>query len=62
MKGFSKLVKRTPHMMSSKVGLAATSTDADFEILKSRFKAMEKLVQQLVRETQTYLDAARGAW
>lgn len=62
MKGFTKLVKRAPHMMSSKVGFAATSTDIEFDHLKSKFHAMQRLIGQLLKESTTFLDSTRGAW
>lgn len=60
MKGFTKLIKRAPHMMTSKVGLSATSTDVEFDHLKSKFQAMERLITQLLRESTTFLDASRN--
>ncbi|WFC94630.1 BAR adaptor protein Hob1 [Malassezia brasiliensis] len=59
MKGLAKVMKRTPHIVSSKVGLAAKSTDVEFDHMKRKFEAMERLVHQLARESKTYLDAAK---
>ncbi|WFD35500.1 BAR adaptor protein Hob1 [Malassezia cuniculi] len=60
MKGFTKLVKRAPHLVSSKVGLAATSTDVEFDHLKSKFQAMQRLITQLLKESTSFLDSARN--
>ncbi|KAI3626840.1 hob1 [Malassezia furfur] len=59
MKGLAKVMKRTPHIVTSKVGLSAKSTDVEFDHLKRKFEAMERLVHQLARESKTYLDAAK---
>ncbi|WFD40737.1 BAR adaptor protein Hob1 [Malassezia japonica] len=59
MKGFAKVMKRTPHIVTSKVGLAAKSTDVEFDHLKRKFEAMERLAHQLTKEATTYLEAAK---
>lgn len=59
MKGLAKALRRTPHMVSSKVGFSAHSTDVEFDHLNAKFEALDKLARQLVRESQTYLDAVR---
>lgn len=60
MKGFAKVMKRTPHIVTSKVGLAAKSTDVEFDHLKRKFEAMERLAHQLTKEATTYLEAAKS--
>lgn len=46
-------------MVTSKVGLAAKSTDVEFDHLRHKFKAVEKLIHQMTRESRTYLDAIK---
>lgn len=60
MKGLAKVMKRTPHIVTSRVGMSAKSTDVEFDHLKRKFEAMERLVHQLARESKTYLDAAKS--
>lgn len=60
MKGLSKFIQRTPHMVTSKVGLSAKSTDVEFDHLRNKFLAMEKLIRQLSKESSTYLDSLRS--
>lgn len=62
MKGFTKFLQRTPHMVSSKVGISAKSTDVEFDHLRHKFEAMEKLIKQLARESNTYLSAVKSAY
>lgn len=62
MKGFTKFIQRTPHMVTSKVGTSAKSTDVEFDHLRHKFEAMEKLIKQLSKESQTYLDAVKSMW
>lgn len=59
MKGFTKFIQRTPHVVTSKVGLSAKSTDVEFDHLRHKFAAVEKLIRQLTRESRTYLDAIK---
>ncbi|WFD20662.1 BAR adaptor protein Hob1 [Malassezia caprae] len=59
MKGFTKFIQRTPHVVTSKVGLSSKSTDVEFDHLRHKFKAVEKLIRQLTRESRTYLDAIK---
>lgn len=59
MKGFTKFIQRTPHVVTSKVGLSAKSTDVEFDHLRHKFTAVEKLIRQLTRESRTYLDAIK---
>ena len=49
-------------MVPSKVGMAAKSTDVEFDHLRHKFEAMEKLIKQLSKESQTYLDAVKSMW
>jgi len=59
MKGFTKFIQRTPHVVTSKVGLSSKSTDVEFDHLRHKFTAVEKLIRQLTRESRTYLDAIK---
>lgn len=59
MKGITKFLQRTPHMVSSRVGISAKSTDVEFDHFRHKFEAMEKLIKQLARESKTYLDGVK---
>ena len=62
MKGITKFLQRTPHMVSSKVGMSAKSTDVEFDHLRHKFEAMEKLIKQLAKESNTYLGAVKSVY
>lgn len=57
MKGFAKAMKRTPHLMTSKIGMAAKSSDPAFDSLNQRFTSLEKLSEKLLKDSSTFRDA-----
>ncbi|SNX83123.1 related to RVS167 - BAR adaptor protein [Melanopsichium pennsylvanicum] len=59
MKGFAKAMKRTPHLMTSKIGMAAKSSDPAFDSLNQRFTSLEKLSEKLLKDASTFRDAVR---
>ncbi|WFD07019.1 BAR adaptor protein Hob1 [Malassezia vespertilionis] len=59
MKGFAKVMKRAPHIVSSKVGLASKSTDVEFDHIRRKYEAIEKLTSLLASEGQTFLNAVK---
>ncbi|PKI83898.1 hypothetical protein MVES_002241 [Malassezia vespertilionis] len=61
MKGFAKVMKRAPHIVSSKVGLASKSTDVEFDHIRRKYEAIEKLTSLLASEGQTFLNAVKRA-
>ncbi|EPQ28487.1 uncharacterized protein PFL1_03790 [Pseudozyma flocculosa PF-1] len=60
MKGFAKAMKRTPHLMSSRVGLAAKSSDPQFDSLQQRFASLEKYAEKLLKDSATFRDAVKN--
>ncbi|PWZ00514.1 BAR-domain-containing protein [Testicularia cyperi] len=57
MKGLAKAMKRTPHIMTSKIGMAAKSSDPAFDSLNQRFTNLEKLSEKLLKDASTFRDA-----
>lgn len=60
MKGFTKAIKRTPHLMTSKIGMAAKSSDPAFDSLNQRFTSLEKLSEKLLKDASTLRDAVKN--
>ncbi|KAJ7139521.1 hypothetical protein C8R44DRAFT_764687 [Mycena epipterygia] len=60
MKGFAKTIKRTPFMVTSKVGMAKKSTDAEFDDYQRHFGTMEKAAEKLLKDTKSFTDAING--
>ncbi|GAK63595.1 hob1p [Moesziomyces antarcticus] len=60
MKGLAKAMKRTPHLMTSKIGMAAKSSDAAFDSLNQRFTNLEKLSEKLLKDASTFRDAVKN--
>lgn len=60
MKGLAKAIKRTPHLMTSKVGLATKSSDPQFDALNQRFTALEKHAEKLLKDSSTFRDAVKS--
>ncbi|KAI9572620.1 hypothetical protein HD554DRAFT_2014923 [Boletus coccyginus] len=57
MKGFTKAIKRTPHMVTSKVGYSKKSTDPEFDDYNSHFSVLEQSTEKLLKDTKAYTDA-----
>jgi amphiphysin len=57
MKGFTKAIKRTPHLVTSKAGFAKNSTDPEFDDYNSHFSALEQSTEKLLKDTKAYTDA-----
>lgn len=60
MKGLAKAMKRTPHLMTSKIGMAAKSSDPAFDSLNQRFTSLEKLSEKLLKDASTFRDAVKN--
>lgn len=60
MKGFAKAMKRTPHLMTSKIGMAAKSSDPAFDSLTQRFTNLEKLSEKLLKDSSSFRDAVKS--
>jgi len=57
MKGALKAVKRAPHLVTSKVGMASKSSDAEFDEMNRRFTAFEGYAEKLMKDTTAFRDA-----
>jgi len=57
MKGFTKAIKRTPHLVTSKAGFSKKSTDPEFDDYNTHFSALEQSTEKLLKDTKAYTDA-----
>ncbi|THU90764.1 BAR-domain-containing protein [Dendrothele bispora CBS 962.96] len=57
MKGFAKAVKRTPFMVTSKVGMSKKSNDPEFDDYQRHFTALEHAVEKLLKDTKAFTDS-----
>ncbi|KAI0321010.1 hypothetical protein OF83DRAFT_1052026 [Amylostereum chailletii] len=60
MKGFTKAIKRTPHMMTSKVGISKKSTDPEFDDYQRKFTILESATEKFLKDTRTYTEAVNS--
>ncbi|KAK7064740.1 Bar adaptor protein [Favolaschia claudopus] len=60
MKGFTKTIKRTPFMVTSKVGMSKKSTDPEFDDYQRHFGTMEKAAEKFLKDTKSFTDAVNG--
>ncbi|KAF4584519.1 hypothetical protein EYR40_004513 [Pleurotus pulmonarius] len=60
MKGLAKAVKRTPFMVTSKVGMSKKTTDPEFDDYQRHFADMEKAAEKLLKDTKAFMDAVTG--
>ncbi|PWN20365.1 BAR-domain-containing protein [Microstroma glucosiphilum] len=60
MKGITKFAKRTPHLLTTRVGMASKSHDAAFDDLNRRFTAIEKYTEKLVKDSTSFRDAVKS--
>ncbi|KAG0142334.1 hypothetical protein CROQUDRAFT_662630 [Cronartium quercuum f. sp. fusiforme G11] len=52
-----KAIKRTPHVITSKVGMAKSSNDIEVDELKRRFTAIEEESAKLLKDAKAYREA-----
>ncbi|KAI0286718.1 hypothetical protein BGY98DRAFT_941598 [Russula aff. rugulosa BPL654] len=57
MKGITKAVMRTPHMMTSKVGMSKKSTDQEFDDYQNNFALLEAAADKFLKDTKTFTNA-----
>ncbi|KAL4069323.1 hypothetical protein J3A83DRAFT_4250523 [Scleroderma citrinum] len=57
MKGFTKAIKRTPHLVTSKVGFSKTSSDPEFDDYNRHFAALEQATEKLLKDTKAFTEA-----
>ncbi|KAI0638806.1 hypothetical protein C8Q77DRAFT_1046867 [Trametes polyzona] len=48
---------RTPHMLSSKVGMTKKSTDPEFDDYARRFESIEKATEKLLKDSKAYTES-----
>ncbi|KAG8926158.1 hypothetical protein FRC02_009174 [Tulasnella sp. 418] len=57
MKGITKAIMRTPHMMTSKVGMSKTSSDPEFDNYNRAYTSLEGATEKLLKDTKAFTDA-----
>ncbi|EIW86340.1 BAR-domain-containing protein [Coniophora puteana RWD-64-598 SS2] len=57
MKGFTKAIKRTPHLVTSKVGFSKKSSDPEFDDYNRHFAALEQSTEKLLKDTKGFCEA-----
>ncbi|KAI0935700.1 hypothetical protein AcV5_004045 [Taiwanofungus camphoratus] len=57
MKGITKAFARTPHMLTTKVGMSKKSSDPEFEDYARRFASIETATDKLLKDTKAYTEA-----
>ncbi|WVQ72630.1 hypothetical protein IAR50_002189 [Cryptococcus sp. DSM 104548] len=60
MKGFTKVLQRTPHNLTSRMGMAKKSSDAEFDELERKFTAVETACAKMHKDSVTFRDAVSG--
>ncbi|KAF8499111.1 BAR-domain-containing protein [Russula emetica] len=57
MKGITKAIMRTPHMVTTKVGMSKKSTDPEFDDYQQNFALLETAADKFLKDTKTFTDA-----
>ncbi|PCH33055.1 BAR-domain-containing protein [Wolfiporia cocos MD-104 SS10] len=57
MKGITKAFARTPHMLTTKVGMSKKSTDPEFDDYARRFSSIETATEKLLKDTKAYTES-----
>ncbi|KAG2129767.1 hypothetical protein DEU56DRAFT_816613 [Suillus clintonianus] len=57
MKGFTKAIKRTPHLVTSKVGFSKKSSDPEFDDYNRHFISLEQATEKLLKDTKAFSDS-----
>lgn len=60
MKGFTKAIMRTPHLMSSKVGFSKKSSDPEFDEMNRKMQAIESSMEKFVKDLKSFTDGVTG--
>ncbi|KAG8897701.1 hypothetical protein FRB99_007980, partial [Tulasnella sp. 403] len=58
--GFTKAIMRTPHMMTSKVGMSKKSNDPEFDEFNRHFTAVEGAAEQLLKDSKAFTEAVNS--
>ncbi|KIJ45077.1 hypothetical protein M422DRAFT_29930 [Sphaerobolus stellatus SS14] len=56
MKGIAKAIKRTPFLVTTKVGMSKRSADPEFDEYHRRFTAMESAVEKLLKDSKLFAE------
>ncbi|KAL5495720.1 HOB1 [Sanghuangporus weigelae] len=57
MKGITKAIKRTPHLVTTKVGMSKKSSDPEFDDYQRKFTALEETVEKLLKDCKKFTEA-----
>ncbi|CAE6520522.1 unnamed protein product [Rhizoctonia solani] len=57
MRGISKAFARTPHMMTSRIGMAKKSSDPVFDDLNRKFTSIEQSTDKLLKDAKVFSDS-----
>ncbi|KAH9949532.1 BAR-domain-containing protein [Amylocystis lapponica] len=57
MKGIGKAFARTPHMLTTKVGMSKKSNDPEFDDYVNRFSTIETGTEKLLKDTKAFNEA-----
>ncbi|KAI5120227.1 hypothetical protein M0805_000041 [Coniferiporia weirii] len=57
MKGITKAIKRTPHLVTSKVGMSKKSSDPEFDDYQRKFVTMEETAEKLLKDCKKFNEA-----
>ncbi|KAI0296673.1 BAR-domain-containing protein [Russula brevipes] len=60
MKGITKAIMRTPHMMGSKVGMSKKSNDPEFDNYQRNFALLETAAEKFLKDTKAFTDAVNS--
>ncbi|KAH9982179.1 hypothetical protein BGW80DRAFT_1471107 [Lactifluus volemus] len=59
MKGITKAIMRTPHMVTSKVGMSKKSADPQFDDYQRNFGLLETAAEKFLKDTKTFTEAVQ---
>ncbi|KAF8741682.1 BAR protein, partial [Rhizoctonia solani] len=57
MKGISKAFARTPHLMTSRIGMSKKSSDPVFDDLNRKFTSIEQSTDKLLKDAKVFSDS-----
>ncbi|EIM83418.1 BAR-domain-containing protein [Stereum hirsutum FP-91666 SS1] len=60
MKGFTKAIKRTPHLVTTKVGMSKKSADPEFDDYQRNFTVLEGATEKFLKDTKAFSDAVNS--
>ncbi|WWC62090.1 uncharacterized protein I303_104680 [Kwoniella dejecticola CBS 10117] len=57
MKGFTKALQRTPHNLTSRIGMSKKSTDPEFNDYERKFAAIEQACEKMLKDSTVFRDS-----